>query len=273
MTLNRRWIPSPCYSSRGGASVRLIVLHTAEGARNIDDLGHYFQNSANQVSSHVGADNQKGVIGEYVTRGNKAWTCANYNPVAVQLELCAFSAWSRDTWLNDNRTMLENCAKWIAEEAKHYGIPITALSDSQAQGNGRGVCQHKNLGAGGGGHVNCGPGFPMDKVLEWARNGTPSQPITTEEDELFYLQFKPGNNDASLSFTNEQSNGNYRVRFVCRVEQNMTLDFWTGPNQTIKAVYGETAGATIPKGCKGAVVHLNPPCDLTEPVAVSIGKT
>src|SRR5215831_18174389 len=33
--LTRKAIPSPNYSSRGGASVRLIVLHTAEGATTI----------------------------------------------------------------------------------------------------------------------------------------------------------------------------------------------------------------------------------------------
>jgi hypothetical protein len=152
------------------------VLHTAEGARTIEDLGHFFQNTANQVSSHTGADDKRGVIGEYVTRGNKAWTAANYNPVAVQLELCGFASWSRDTWLNSHSNMLHNAAEWIAEESKKFGLPITGLSDYQAQGSGRGVCQHINLGAGGGGHVNCGPGFPMDKVLEWARGGGQPEP-------------------------------------------------------------------------------------------------
>jgi hypothetical protein len=175
VALNRLWIPSPCYSSRGGAGVRLIVLHTAEGARTIEDLGHYFQNGANQVSSHTGADDKRGVIGEYVTRGNKAWTAANYNPCADQLELCGFASWSRDTWLNSHRNMLYNAADWIREEAAKFGLPITELSASAAQGSGRGVCQHIDLGSGGGGHVNCGPGFPVDDVLRWAREGT-SQP-------------------------------------------------------------------------------------------------
>lgn len=272
MAIRRKWIPSPCYSSRGGASVRIIVLHTAEGARTIEDLGAFFQNSANQVSSHTGADDQKGVIGEYVTRGNKAWTCANYNPVAVQLELCGFASWSESEWKNQHHNMLANAAQWIAEEAKKYGIPITALNDAQAQGNGRGVCQHKNLGAGGGGHVDCGPGFPMGYVLDLARGGSPDKPKTTEEDDVFYLAYKANGDDSSVSFTNDQADGKHRIRFVCRTEQNITLDFWTGANVDIKCVYGETAGATIPKGCKGAVVHVKPPCDLSEPIAVSIGK-
>ena len=53
MALTRVPYPSPCYSSRGGAGIRLIVIHTAEGARTIESLGSWFANPANQVSSHA----------------------------------------------------------------------------------------------------------------------------------------------------------------------------------------------------------------------------
>jgi hypothetical protein len=168
MALKRVWIPSPHYSSRGGADVRLIVIHTAEGARTIESLGSWFQNPSANCSSQAGADNKPGTIGEYVTRANKAWTQSEFNPVATSLELCGFASWSTSEWKDNNHTMLENCAAWIAEEAAHFGIPITKLSASQAQGSGRGVCQHVDLGARGGGHHDCGSGFPMDYVLDMA---------------------------------------------------------------------------------------------------------
>ncbi len=167
MAITRKSIPSPNYSSRGGSKVRLIVLHTAEGARTIEELGNYFASSSAGVSSHTGADDKAGVIGEYVKRGNKAWTAANANPVAVQIELCAFAKWSRDEW-NRHPNMLDNCARWIREEADYFDIPITKLNASQAQGSGRGVCQHNDLGAWGGGHWDCGGGFPIDQVLDKA---------------------------------------------------------------------------------------------------------
>src|SRR5262252_2515146 len=170
MTLNRVWLPSPCYSSRQGATVRLLVVHTAEGSRTIESLGSWFANSANQVSSHTGADDKVNTVGEYVKPGNKAWTSANANPVAVQIELCGFASWSTATW-NQHPNMLDNCAKWIAEEASRFGIPITKLSPTQAQGSGRGVCQHIDLGAWGGGHVDCGSGLPLDRILDAARGG------------------------------------------------------------------------------------------------------
>lgn len=169
MALTRKAIPSPNYSSRGGASVRLIVIHTAEGATTIESLGSYFQGNVN-ASSHTGIDDKPGVIGEYVRRDYKAWTAANANPVAVQTELCAFAKWSAAEWAK-HPNMLANCAAWIAEEAKAFDIPITKLTSEQAQGNGRGVCQHNDLGSWGGGHWDCGTGFPIDDVLEMARSG------------------------------------------------------------------------------------------------------
>lgn len=166
--LTRKAIPSPNYSSRGGSKVRLIVIHTAEGARTIEELGNFFANSSSGVSSHTGIDDKKGVIGEYVKRGNKAWTAGNANPVAVQTELCAFAKWSTSEW-DKHPNMLENCARWVAEEAAQFDIPITKLSASQAQGSGRGVCQHNDLGSWGGGHWDCGGGFPINDVLSRAK--------------------------------------------------------------------------------------------------------
>jgi hypothetical protein len=93
----------------------------------------------------------------------------------VNCELCAFADWSTDEWMNHPR-MLANCATWIAEEAKHFGIPITKLSPSQAQGSGRGVCAHADLGAAGGGHHDPGAGFPWDYVLDMAKGGGTPEP-------------------------------------------------------------------------------------------------
>ena len=126
-------------------AVRLIVVHTAEGARTIESLGSYFQGNV-QASSHTGADDKTGTIGEYVKRSNKAWTQGNFNPAAVAIELCGFAAWDTAEW-DRHPNMLDNCARWIAEEAKHYGIPITKLNADQAQGSGRGVCAHNELGS------------------------------------------------------------------------------------------------------------------------------
>jgi hypothetical protein len=186
MTLTRKPIPSPNYSSRGGVQVRLIVLHTAEGATTIESLGSYFANPASGVSSHTGIDDQPGVIGEYVRRPDKAWTAAQANPHSVQAELCAFASWDAAEW-HRHPQMVDNCATWIAEESAHFGIPITALTAIQAQSGVAGVCQHVDLGAAGGGHWDCGPAFPMSHVIDLARGAPTPQPQPDWKDDNMVL--------------------------------------------------------------------------------------
>ena len=175
--LIRKAIPSPNYSSRGGATVRLLVIHTAEGARTIEELGSYFQGNVD-ASSHVGIDDTPNTVAVYVRREYKAWTAAGANPVAIQAELCAFAGWTAADW-QQHPEMLANCARWLAEEAAATGVPLQKLTATEAQGSGRGVCQHADLGSWGGGHWDCGSSFPLDDVLA-AANGE------TEEDEMGY---------------------------------------------------------------------------------------
>lgn len=193
MALNRVWIASPNFYV-GHNARRLLVCHSSEGDQDFRSLGGYFANSANQVSSHVGIDNQtRGTIGEYVRRSNSAWTAANANTVAVQAECCtpsgASANWSTADWMA-RPVMLANLADWLREESKATGIPLVRLTPAQAQGTGRGVCEHLDLGAWGGGHVDCGPNFPLDHVIAMAKG----QPATGYEDEPMICAFTNTNN-------------------------------------------------------------------------------
>lgn len=231
--LKRIWIPSPNYSSRGGASVRLIVLHTAEGARTYQSLGSFFGSSSSGVSSQVGIDDTPGTVGEYVKRQNKAWTQGNANPIATSAELCAFASWSAAEW-NKHSTMLENTARWIAEEAAAFGIPIVKLTPAQAQGTGRGVCQHVDLGSWGGGHTDCGKAFPIDTVLAIATNGQPPAPEPAKGSEPVFIKQKDGTlfwfiADGPKSYWREVPSG-----LRSNVPSNMIID---DPNGSWKALW------------------------------------
>jgi len=179
MTLNRVAIPSPSYSNRGSAPVRLLVIHTAEGSRTIESLGGWFANPSNKVSSHAGADDKPNTVGIYVQRAYSAWTAASANPVSCQIELCGFASWDAAEW-SRHPNMLQNTASWLAEEAAAFGVPLTRLNPSQAQGSGRGVCAHADLGSWGGNHWDPGPNFPMDQVIAMAKGQPAPGPTPTK---------------------------------------------------------------------------------------------
>jgi hypothetical protein len=187
VALNEIWIPSPNYSSRDPGQVRLVVLHTTEGVQRIRDLGYFFQGDTGS-SSHSGSDNYEDfVYGAYVDENDKAWTQANANPYCISLEQCtpsgAANNWSRDYWLTNYERLLRNSAHWVAEMCAKWNVPIVSLSANQANSGQRGVCDHVDLGANGGGHSDCGPGYPMDMVIQWAKeDGSGGQPEPEESD-------------------------------------------------------------------------------------------
>jgi hypothetical protein len=182
VSLVRVAIPSPNYSARGGSSVRLVVLHTAEGARTYQSLGNYFASPSAGVSSHAGIDDAKGEIGVYVRRGDKAWTQGDANPISVSAEICGFASWDTALW-HQHPVMLENAAAWVREECAAFGIPMVKLTASEAQAGASGVCQHVDLGAWGGSHWDCGGGFPMDEVMAMA-GGIIGQPMQRKGREM-----------------------------------------------------------------------------------------
>jgi hypothetical protein len=188
MALRRVAIPSPNYSSRGGNKVRLVVLHTAEGARTYQSLGNFFANPSAGVSSHVGTDDTPGVIGEYVRPDGNAWTQGNANPYSVSCEMCAFAKWTAAEW-DQHPVMLENTARWVGEECSRFGIPMVALSAAEAQGGKAGVCDHNALGAAGGGHWDIGYGLTVQRIVDMAKRGAG---MTGPESEGNMISTTPG---------------------------------------------------------------------------------
>jgi hypothetical protein len=144
------------------------------GPNGAYDCAKYFQGNVG-ASSQVCIDNNRGTIWEGVNRYNGAWTQCNYNSVAVSCEQSGYASWSQNYWLNERENQLRNIADWLAEEAKVFGIPLVDLSYSAAQGSGRGVCYHSELGSAGCGHSDPGDGFPLWQVLQWAKGEGSSQ--------------------------------------------------------------------------------------------------
>jgi hypothetical protein len=175
--------------------VRLVVLHTAEGARTNQALGNYFANPVAQASSHVGIDDVG--IEQYVPYEMAAWTIRSANPISDNAELCGFAAWTRAQWLNEHHRMLELAADWVRERCLARDIPIRKLTPEQVGNGEAGVCGHVDwtLGTGDGTHTDPGQAFPWDVVIALACGEDPDG--TTDrnqqghhhlEDDMIYIK-------------------------------------------------------------------------------------
>jgi Putative peptidoglycan binding domain/N-acetylmuramoyl-L-alanine amidase len=181
MAVTRAWWPSQHYSG-GGLNRRVIAFHTSEGSQTADSLRNWLTNPSSKVSYHFAVDMSHGDnwAAQFVRDSDRAWAQANFNGQALSICFCtpsgAASGWSRDTWLSKG-VMLTAAGRLAGELAAQFGIPRTQLSSSQAQGSSKGFCEHKNFGSGGGNHHDCGPGFPMDRILAIAGGASaPAQP-------------------------------------------------------------------------------------------------
>lgn len=180
MTVNEQLILTSNYSSRNGTSILKLALHTMEGftgPNGAADCARYFQGNVS-ASSHWCVDNYHpnqvvcGVYEQY-----SAWTQASANPKCLSWEQAGYASYSRDTWLNNNGVLLTTVAAHVREMCDKYQIPIRSLSASEAQDSWtKGVCDHVDFGSSGGGHHDCGSGYPMDKIIEWAKGGGSSAP-------------------------------------------------------------------------------------------------
>lgn len=152
-------------SSRGGVPPIRIVLHTTEGhnrpgVSDLTGLASYFDGA--QASSHLGIDAEGNCV-RMVPDEEKAWTQAGYNPGSLSIEQVGFSSQSKTEWMRNYHPGLirvaQACAHWAL---KYPRIKLRTAVDY-------GVCEHRHLGQFGGGHSDCGEGYPRQYVIYLAR--------------------------------------------------------------------------------------------------------
>lgn len=154
-------------SSRNGRDVDVIVLHITVsgnlvGMRDIDAVISWFDNPQAQASAHI-INDREGHDARAVRDSDKAWACVDWNSRSLNLEQVENdNNRTREQWLTGSAKQLENTATWVAYWSDKYAIPLTHRTE-------RGVCEHKDLGASGGGHFDCGEGYPIDFVIKRAR--------------------------------------------------------------------------------------------------------
>ena len=148
----------------------LIVLHSTEGHNrtgvgDLVALGNYFDNPRVQASSHVGVD-AEGYSAKYVDDGKKAWTCAGFNSLSLNIEQIGFS--SQKFWPDAQE---RKTAKYLAYWTWKYSIPLRKGKVNPTNGAiyRSGILRHSDLGEYGGNHNDPGPNYNLARVLKLAR--------------------------------------------------------------------------------------------------------
>lgn len=136
--LTYKW--SPSYSSRGGARVRLIVVHDCEGS--FSGSVSWFMMPKARVSAHIVLSEDGTQAVQMVGWNNKAWHAVDYNAMSEGIEAAGYAAkgLGADEW--------KALAAIVAWRLHVRGLP----PHFAAGGAGDGFCQHKDLGVKGGGH-------------------------------------------------------------------------------------------------------------------------
>ncbi len=160
---------TPHQSSREGARIHGLVLHTTEGGdapggnppSDLVTLGNIFDGE--EASAHLGV-NVGGEFGRYVEDDRKAWAVCNYNAMTLSLEQIGFARFTEAEWFNRHE-QLKGAAKFLQYGHELYGVPLRAGKCSGGEITRDGVFQHKDFGIMGCGHTDCGDGYPQGYVI------------------------------------------------------------------------------------------------------------
>jgi hypothetical protein len=187
-------IASPNYQSRGGTTVRLLVVHTTENNADITpavNVANYFAQSSSQVSAHVVIDDSNTI--QCVDYSQAAWTVADYNNVSESAEMVGYAAYGPADWSRHAGT-IERCAQWLRERASARGIPLTFLSAADVAAGRSGWTSHLNLGAAGGGHHD-----PGDAAIAALQSALEDDMATPQEIVDYSVGNKPDGTPITLS--------------------------------------------------------------------------
>ena len=135
-------VPSPNYSPAPIAH-DLFIFHMMEGG--YAGSVAWLCRAATQASAHLCMRKDGGEVTQLVPLNCKAWAECNFNGRGISLEIEGFTAQGMSEQTMRAAALI---AAWCC---RVYGIPPVWAKGGQ----GRGLTQHHDLGAGGGGHVDC----------------------------------------------------------------------------------------------------------------------
>lgn len=173
---------------RPESKIRNIFIHTTENqwTTRAEDVALY-QIRSQSGSYHRLVDRNKVVICN--TDDWLTWSTGNYgNDIGLHLSFVAYAASTREQWLAEERAhgTITRAAAQVAAWSKKHNIPLVAVDGAGLRAGTRGVSTHAAARVWGTtDHTDPGAGFPMDVLLEKAKNFQTSPPETKKEDDMF----------------------------------------------------------------------------------------
>jgi N-acetylmuramoyl-L-alanine amidase len=119
--------PSPNFSSRGDATITMIVLHdtegSAQGALRWLSTPPAQRPDKSASSCHVLID-KAGVVYRLINDDKKAWHVRDYNSLSLGVELEMLPSEPPGTF---TAPQLDSCVQWVAEKCNLYVIPLNRV--------------------------------------------------------------------------------------------------------------------------------------------------
>lgn len=171
----------PRIAYNGGArhpsSIRLIVIHDAEGA-NAKGVASYGASGQRNASWHMTVDDNHLI--QQLEDDVIAWAAPGANRDGLQLELCGYARWSKLDWYRHQAT-LKRAAWQVARWCVKYKIPVRWLSTKQLRDEvSEGITTHVDVNRAfrGSDHTDPGKGFPrayflylVKRRVKWLKQG------------------------------------------------------------------------------------------------------
>ncbi len=160
----------------GERSPKLIVIHCTdghEGPNKDADVAAMFAdaNLHPRRSAHYVVDTDS--VTQCVDDNMQAWHCGKTgNRLGIGIELCGKASQSYDQWHDSlSLPMVQIAARLVANLCQKHNIPCVYLTSRQLLEGRSGVTTHASVSIAWGEstHTDPGPGFPMVKLVNAAR--------------------------------------------------------------------------------------------------------
>lgn len=152
-TSRKRWAVAHCTDNDADDTGE------AQYALRRTDAGSHYYLDRDSITQALHTSYQAGHVGSLTG-----------NTYGIAYEFVGRTGWTREKWLSSISWDL--AGRQLARDSIFHGFPLTALTQPALERGEHGVITHDmaRLAWGGTDHTDPGPGFPMDRWIQIARN-------------------------------------------------------------------------------------------------------